>query len=62
MFEAPYEGLVKLDENYMKSKEGKEKWRNFINACVFFSTRCFDSVYTKVADTTAKSRTLTLVL
>jgi len=29
----PYAGLVKLDEDAMKSKDGKEKWRNFINAC-----------------------------
>ena len=31
---APYTGLIKLDEDWMKSKEGKERWRVFINACV----------------------------
>lgn len=28
----PYTGLAKLDEDMMKSPEGKEKWRVFINA------------------------------
>ncbi|KAK7682665.1 hypothetical protein QCA50_013079 [Cerrena zonata] len=28
----PYEGVTKLDEDSMKSKEGKEKWHNFIQA------------------------------
>jgi hypothetical protein len=31
---APYAALVTLDEDMMKSKEGKERWRTFINACV----------------------------
>jgi len=31
---APHTGLIKLDEDWMKSKEGKERWRAFINACV----------------------------
>jgi hypothetical protein len=31
---APHTGLIKLDEDWMKSKEGKERWRVFINACV----------------------------
>jgi hypothetical protein len=31
---APHTNLVKLDEEGMKSKEGKERWRSFINACV----------------------------
>ena len=31
---APHAGLVALDEDWMKSKEGKERWRTFINACV----------------------------
>ena len=26
----PYAGFIKLDEDAMKSKEGKEKWRKFI--------------------------------
>jgi hypothetical protein len=34
MFEKPYIGLVKLNEDYMKSEEGKEKWRKFISAYV----------------------------
>ena len=32
--EAPHTSLVKLDEDWMKSKECKERWRSFINACV----------------------------
>lgn len=31
---APHTGLIKLDEEWMKSKEGKERWRTFIEACV----------------------------
>jgi len=31
---APHANLVALDEDWMKSKEGKERWRAFINACV----------------------------
>jgi hypothetical protein len=31
---APHTGLIKLDEDWMKSKDGKERWRVFINACV----------------------------
>jgi hypothetical protein len=30
----PHAGLVALDEEWMKSKEGKERWRTFINAYV----------------------------
>jgi hypothetical protein len=33
---APHANLVALDEDWMKSKEGKERWRAFINACVSF--------------------------
>ncbi|KAK1225739.1 hypothetical protein PQX77_011300 [Marasmius sp. AFHP31] len=29
--EPPHEKLTKLDEDWMKSPEGKEKWREFIN-------------------------------
>jgi hypothetical protein len=29
---APHASLVALDEEWMKSKEGKERWRGFINA------------------------------
>ncbi|KZS96994.1 DUF757-domain-containing protein [Sistotremastrum niveocremeum HHB9708] len=32
MVKEPYAGLIKLDEDYMKSDEGKAKWRDFINA------------------------------
>jgi hypothetical protein len=45
---APHAGLIKLDEDWMKSKEGKERWRAFINACVIslrapsMSIRSFD--------------------
>ena len=28
---APHASLVALDEEWMKSKEGKERWRGFIN-------------------------------
>lgn len=35
MFEEPYDKITKLDEEAMKSKEGKEKWRKFIESCVF---------------------------
>lgn len=30
LFVEPYERITKLDEDMMKSKEGKEKWRKFI--------------------------------
>ncbi|KIM41229.1 hypothetical protein M413DRAFT_445269 [Hebeloma cylindrosporum] len=30
--EAPYDKLVQLDEDWMKSAEGKTKWRNFIES------------------------------
>jgi hypothetical protein len=33
--DAPHTSLVALDEEGMKSKEGKERWRLFCNACVF---------------------------
>ena len=33
--DAPHSGLVKLDEDWIKSKEGKERWRTFINAYVY---------------------------
>lgn len=28
--EAPHDKLVKLDEDWLKSPEGKERWRKFI--------------------------------
>ena len=31
---APHTSLAKLDEDWMKSKGGKDRWREFINACV----------------------------
>jgi hypothetical protein len=30
--EQPHDKLVKLDEDWMKSVEGKTKWRSFIEA------------------------------
>ncbi|CAA7263330.1 unnamed protein product [Cyclocybe aegerita] len=30
--EAPYDKLAKIDEDWMKSKEGKKKWREFIES------------------------------
>ncbi|KAI0342492.1 DUF757-domain-containing protein [Trametopsis cervina] len=30
LFEEPYEKITKLDEEWMKSKDGKERWRKFI--------------------------------
>ena len=32
LFEEPYERITKLDEEWMKSKEGKERWRKFIES------------------------------
>ena len=32
LVEPPYEGLVKLNEEWMKSSEGKTRWRDFIEA------------------------------
>jgi hypothetical protein len=34
LFEEPYTKLKKLDEEWMKSKEGKERWRKFMAECV----------------------------
>jgi len=41
--EEPYDKLVKLDEDWMKSAEGKTRWRNFIERWVFdfFLSFCF---------------------
>ena len=30
LFEEPYEKLVKIDEDWMKSKDGKARWRKFM--------------------------------
>jgi hypothetical protein len=32
--DAPHTGLVTINEDWMKSKDGKERWRTFINAYV----------------------------
>lgn len=32
LFEEPYARITKLDEEWMKSKEGKERWRKFIES------------------------------
>lgn len=34
--------LIRLDEDAMKSKEGKEKWRTFINSCVLLALLVLD--------------------
>ena len=34
LFVEPYEHIAVLNEDAMKSKEGKEKWRKFIESCV----------------------------
>jgi hypothetical protein len=37
MAEPPHAKVARLDEDWMKSAEGKERWRDFINACVAIS-------------------------
>jgi len=32
LFEEPYDKIIKLDEDWMKSKDGKERWRKFIES------------------------------
>lgn len=32
LVEEPYTKLIKLDEDWMKSQEGKKRWREFIEA------------------------------
>ncbi len=32
LFEEPYARITKLDEEWMKSKDGKERWRKFIES------------------------------
>ena len=32
IFEEPYARIVKLDEEWMKSKDGKDRWRKFIES------------------------------
>ena len=59
MFEEPYTGLVKLDEDYMKSKEGKEKWRKLIAS---YALVCYET--TKLPNriaTRTRLKTTTLV-
>lgn len=34
LFEEPYARITKLDEEWMKSKDGKERWRKFIESYV----------------------------
>jgi hypothetical protein len=34
MAEPPYDKVTKLDEEWLKSPDGKERWRNFINSYV----------------------------
>ena len=40
MFEEPYDKITKLDEDAMKSKEGKERWRKFIESYVSSCSIC----------------------
>ena len=44
---APHASLIVLDEEWMKRKEGKERWRGFINACVYLFLKA--TVWTPVA-------------
>ncbi len=39
----PYEKITKLDEDWMKSAEGKERWRKFIQESVFRNAAIFES-------------------
>jgi hypothetical protein len=32
MAEPPHDKITRLDEEWMKSPDGKERWRKFINA------------------------------
>ena len=43
---APHASLIVLDEERTKSKERKERWRGFINACVYLSLKA--AVWTPV--------------
>lgn len=47
--ENSHEKLTKLDEEWMKSKDGKERWRVFIQAWVFFSTRFRPGIWRMVS-------------
>lgn len=38
--ENDHEKVTKLDEDWMKSKDGKERWRKFIQACVLPGRPC----------------------
>lgn len=45
--EEPYEKVTKLDEEWLKSAEGKERWRKFINTYVIVvSLLCLPSPFT----------------
>ena len=37
----PYEKLAKIDEDWMKNPEGKKRWAEFMNRCVFRSRSLF---------------------
>jgi hypothetical protein len=55
---APHTSLTKLDEDWMKSKEGKERWREFINACVLsIPTSGFDGSIANLYPSCARART-----
>jgi hypothetical protein len=36
MAEPPHDKVTKLDEDWLKSPEGKERWHKFISSCVCF--------------------------
>jgi hypothetical protein len=67
---APHTSLIKLDEDWIKSKEGKERWRAFINACVIHTTLqlwllnreplSYPLARTRTTDMRGKSQTLIL--
>ena len=58
---APHASLIVLDEEWMKSKEGKERWRDFIKACVYLSLSCLPVAFltpTNAADMRRRLQTI----
>jgi hypothetical protein len=60
LFQEPYEKLVRVDEEWMKSKEGKERWRKFLVEYVPLPTSQFTMLMHLALDTKKKSRTTIL--
>ena len=62
----PYEKLVKLDEEWMKNPDGKQRWRNFIERwdffCLFFAYCFFSPDMDMYADCPVLSLSLSLQL